>query len=460
MLTPPWYPTARPRSGRLFAGLVACALSVGIAAPAGAGPIGTTEVASGPGGGGPSNGAATQTMISRDAKVVAFQSTATNLVPGPTKGSQIYARSKGADGRPVVERISTSSNEVEGNSKSDLLAVSATGRFVVFRSQASNLVLGDADTQWDTFIRDRQFGITQIISVNSQGKQSSSVKEEYLTSKAGVTPDGRYVVFEAYGTDLDPVANNPDRPSVFLRDRIAGTTKVMSATPGGINGNEGSRRASISDDGKVVSFDSVATNLVPGDTNGASDIFVRDLLWNTLTRVSVTSKGVQANGYNFLPDLSADGRRVLFQSEATNLVPSDTNAMYDAFVRNLATGTTTRVSLTSKNTQIDGFAIQGVNHAELSADGKTVLFSTKSVGVVPDQPVCLCTYRHGVDVGGEITSLAGVSWNGKGVADPTQGGWWAYDPSGDAKAVAFLGADGLTSDDTNGLVDVGVRTIG
>src|SRR5262249_35266437 len=138
---------------------------------------------------------------------------------------------------------------------------------------------------------------------------------------------------------------------VFVRDLLTGSTEIVSVGMGGAQSNGESRYASISGDGRYVSFYSEATNLVPGDTNGADDVFVRDLVTGVTKRVSVDGAGRPADGDSALTSISADGSRVAFWSSATNLVPGDTNGMPDLFVRDLRARTTTRVNVDSSGAQ-------------------------------------------------------------------------------------------------------------
>src|SRR5439155_1190150 len=138
---------------------------------------------------------------------------------------------------------------------------------------------------------------------------------------------------------------------VFVHDRLTGTTERVSVDSAGTQGNSDSVDASISADGRFVAFYSSANNLVPGDTNGAEDVFVHDRLTGTTERVSVDSAGTQGNSESFLPSISADGRFVAFYSDATNLVPGDTNGFEDVFVHDRLTGATERVSVASAGTQ-------------------------------------------------------------------------------------------------------------
>ena len=159
---------------------------------------------------------------------------------------------------------------------------------------------------------------------------------------------------------------------VFVRDRLTGATSRVSVSSAGAQGNNlGSFETVISADGRYVAFRSFSDNLVASDTNGETDIFVRDRLTGSTSRVSVSSAGVQGNNSSEIGSISADGRYVTFSSLANNLVSWDTNGWYDSFVRDRVTGTTTLVSVSSAGVQGNGF---GSSEPTISADGRYVAF--------------------------------------------------------------------------------------
>jgi Tol biopolymer transport system component len=148
---------------------------------------------------------------------------------------------------------------------------------------------------------------------------------------------------------------------------LAATTDRMSVASDGTQGNGDSDRAGISADGRYVAFESVASNLVPGDANAASDIFVRDRNNGATERVSLSGSGQQANGDSYGSAISADGRYVAFRSQASNLVSGDTNGVLDEFVYDRQSGTVERVSVDSAGAQANG-ASGGIS---ISADAAT-----------------------------------------------------------------------------------------
>ena len=181
---------------------------------------------------------------------------------------------------------------------------------------------------------DRQTGTTERVSVDSAGNEGND-----LSAPGAISPDGRFVVLFSRATNLVPGDTNGSF-DVFVRDLQAGTTERVSVANSGGQANSSSSVAGstvISADGRFVAFGSVATNLVTGDTNGSTDVFVRDRQAGTTQRVSVNSAGIQGNNLSDQPALSADGSLVFFQSASSNLVSGDTNDAYDVFMHELAT---------------------------------------------------------------------------------------------------------------------------
>jgi Tol biopolymer transport system component len=197
----------------------------------------------------------------------------------------------------------------------------------------------------------------------------------------GVSAHGRFVVFSSAATDLVPGDTNRQR-DVFVRDVTSGRTTRVSVGAGGVEANGESRQGSISADGRYVAFNSRASNLVAGDTNGEWDVFVHDLRTGRTTRVSVGNQG-QADQSSIGPEISADGSHVAFTSAATNLVAGDTNDTQDVFVRDLRTQRTERVSVASDGSQLDVYS----NVSAISGDGRRVAFATPAQLVpVPPAP--------------------------------------------------------------------------
>ncbi|WP_371401717.1 hypothetical protein OHA10_27810 [Kribbella sp. NBC_00662] len=192
---------------------------------------------------------------------------------------------------------------------------------------------------------------------------------------------GRYVVFSSYADDLVAGDTNGQR-DVFVRDVVSGRTTRVSVGAGGVQGNGESRQGSISADGRYVVFNSYASNLLPGDTNGGPDVFLRDLKTGRTTLVSVALNG-EADQGSWEPEISADGRHVAFTSSATDLVVGDTNDTQDVFVRDLAARRTERVSVASDGQQLDVYS----SSPAISGDGRRVAFATPApLATVPPPP--------------------------------------------------------------------------
>src|SRR5207249_3753086 len=264
--------------------------------------------------------------VSADGRFVAFASFADNLVIGDTNGANdVFVRDRVAG---TTTRLSVSSGGDQGNASSFSPSLSADGRFVTFRSYASNLVAADANGTSDVFVHDRLTGTTERVSVDSAGIQGNGPSQS-----PALSADGRFVAFRSNADNLVAGDTNGGN-DVFVHDRVTGTTTRASVNSLGAEGNAGGEGPAISADGRWVAFESGSTNLVPGATNGAGQFFLHDRVTGMTMLVSVDSAGVQANANNVSgpAGVSADGRFVLFASAGTNLVPGATNGFYDLFV--------------------------------------------------------------------------------------------------------------------------------
>ena len=351
----------------VFAGFLAAAFMAASVSYAG-----TTEIVSVDSNGKPGNSGSNEPSISSDGRFVAFHSFADNLVPDDTNGMAdvfIHDRQTGK-----TEIISKDSSGKLGNNHSDDPAISADGRFAAFRSGASNLVPGDKNGMTDIFVHDRQTGKTKLISKNSAGELGNND-----SSEPAISANGRYVVFRSFASNLvkDDTNNKSD---VFVHDIQTGKTKLISKDSAGILGNNDSSEPAISADGRYVAFRSWASNLVPGDTNGKSNIFVHDRKTGETKIISKGSDGKQAKGPSSLPSISADGRFVAFLSGAGNLVQGDTNGMDDAFVHDRQTGKTEIISVDSAGNQGKG---GGCFIPVINADGRFVAFESEADNLVP-----------------------------------------------------------------------------
>jgi Tol biopolymer transport system component len=314
---------------------------------------GTTESVSVASDGMPAGGSF-KPSISADGRYVAFWSQATNLVSGDTNDTpDVFVRDRQSG---TTERVSVASDGTQADRYSLVPSISGDGRYVAFYSDASNLVGGDPNFTWDVFVHDRWSGTTELVSVALDGTPAGAGFDPSISA------DGRYVAFESNASNLVGGDTNGDA-DIFVRDRQSGTTERVSVDSGGAQGNHESKNSSISADGRYVVFYSDATNLVGGDTNGKADVFVHDRQGSTTERMSVDSGGAQGNNESgfFGAVISADGRCVAFESIATNLVVGDTNLNSDVFVRDRGAGFGTNYCTANPNST--GYP------ADLSASG-------------------------------------------------------------------------------------------
>jgi hypothetical protein len=318
-----------------------------------------------------------QPFISDNGRYVLFASDSTNLVPGVAPGGNcafqhVYLRDLQAGTTDLVSQSTTGS---PANCLSDAGTVSADGRFVLFFSSASNLVSRDRNGATDAFLRDRQTGTTTRVSLSSDGREGNG-----STFRGEISSDGRFVVFVSTATNLTNNDANGTAEDVFIRNLQTGTTRLVSVSTAGVQANNVSTLPAIGSDGRFVAFTSFGSNLVPNDTNGAHDVFVRDLVAGTTQRVSLSSSGAQANHNSAKPDITPDGRFVSFQSQASNLVPNDTNpAFNEVFLRDRVAGTTVRASVSSLDEQANSFSYS----SSVSNDGRRVAFSSGASNLAP-----------------------------------------------------------------------------
>jgi hypothetical protein len=308
--------------------------------------------------------------ISGDGTVVAFSSGASNLDANDTNGRwDAFVHDRGT-GSTTLFSLDSSGNV--GNDHSQASSISDNGLFACFQSVANNLVKNDKNNQQDVFLRDFSTGLTERISVDSAGVEGNGISQGGVVSS-----DGRYVVFDSTSTNLVAGDTNAAQ-DVFLRDRQSGSTVRVSVDSSGKQAKQSSALATISADGRYVAFFSWATNLVPGDTNGHKDVFVRDVALGTTVRVSVDSSGGEGDLDSEFSVISLDGRFVAFESEATNLVAGDTNGTNDVFLHDMVTGATTRLSVDSSGREANGYC----NVPSISADGSRVSFSGSADNLV------------------------------------------------------------------------------
>lgn len=323
--------------------------------------------------GGQANNHCRIATISNDGRYVAFESAANNLVSGDTNGAfgyDIFVRDRLSG---TTRRASVDSSGAQADFASYAPALSADGRFVAFQSSASNLVVGDTDLVDDVFVHDLQSGATTRVSVSSNGDEGDD-----LSGSPVISCDGRFVAFQSFATTLVTGDTN-SKADIFVHDRQSATTTRVSVASNGAQGNGVCPyRCALSPDGRFVAFESRSTNLVAGDTNALSDVFVHDRQSALTLRANVSSSGAQANAQALWPAISGDGRYVAFVSAATNLVNGDANGKDDVFVRDLLAGTTELASVDSNGAQ----ANDGSGNPIVSGDGRYVVFASLASNLV------------------------------------------------------------------------------
>jgi Tol biopolymer transport system component len=361
-------------------------------------PSNTTERVSVSSSGDQGNDASSRPALDADGNLVTFDSNAGNLVAGDTNHlMDVFVRNRI---NASTERVSVSSDEAQGDGSSNSPSISADGRYVAFISTSSNLVPGDTNGTNDVFVRDLVAGTTELVSVDSNGIIGNS-----SSTATGISGDGRWVAFSSFANNLVPGDTN-DSFDVFIHDRVTGSTQLVSQNTDGVIGDAPSSSPAVSGDGRYVAFWSSATNLVPDDTNGRDDAFVRDILARTTERVSIGNEGQQGDGNTpepgvrgltvSSPDITPDGRYVAFFSSSTNLVAGDTNTCPlffdqfpgqcpDAFVRDRVAGTTVRVNLAPDGTEANDRTADAV----ISDDGTVVAFFSAAANLVAgDRNTC------------------------------------------------------------------------
>ena len=341
--------------------------------------------------------------------------------------------------------VSRRSNGAEANSFSSNPHISDSGRWVGFSSFASNLIGLDGNGVSDAFVHDRKTKKTTRVSTRSNGGEANGP-----STLQGISSDGRLVVFSSTASNLVPGDSN-GTSDVFVKNRKSGKTTRVSRRSNGAQGNSSSLLAAISPNGRYVTFASTATNLVPNDSNGLLDIFVHDRTNKKTRRVSVASNGTQANSSSQFSDVSNNGI-VSFASFASNLVNNDTNAFWDGFVHNLNNGNTRRVSVSSALAQGNGqSAIFGV--PTISANGDRIAYDSQASNLVAgDTNANLDTFLY--DRSSQTTRRVSVRFDG------TQGNTAAVGGhvSSNGKFVSFLSnSTNLVGGDTNALNDSFIR---
>ncbi len=297
---------------------------------------------------------------SKDGRYVVFSSNANNLVAGDTNNAyDVFLRDTTAN---TTVRISVDSSGNQANGRSGAAVINPTGNYIAYISAATNLVAVDTNGYYDIFLYNVSTGATEIVSTDSSGNQANN--NNY---SIGLSDDARFVTFSSYASNLDTAATGT-YSNIFVKDRVTGTTTLLSKNTSGIAGNGDSDKPVISCSGRFVAFHSLANNLDGTDSNGYRDIILVDRLSGTVIKNITKTK----NGVSEFPTLSCDGNYLAFDSYATNIVSGDSNNKTDVYRYDVRNGNTIRVSLNNTGSEVS----QNSFYPSLSGDGNLVSFTS------------------------------------------------------------------------------------
>lgn len=272
----------------------------------------------------------------------------------------------------VTSRVTQTPEGGDPNGGSRYPVLDYFGEHIAYESSATNLVAGDLNGARDVFVLDRGTGVTMRVSTSASGVEGNGDSTD-----AFISPDGRYVAFESLADNL-VVGDSNGVCDVFVKDIQTGAIYLASVSSTGEQGNDGSQNGSISDQGLRVAFSSNASNLVAADANGYEDLFVYDVTTGLTERVNVSTEDVQGHIGAYEVILSPDGGFAVFFSAASNHVLGDTNSQLDIFVRDIDAGTTERVSVGSLGEQGFGECL----YPAISDGGRFITFDSASDNLI------------------------------------------------------------------------------
>jgi hypothetical protein len=376
--------------------------------------------------------------FSQDGRLLVFASQADNLAPGDSNAVQdIFVRDLQSG---TTRRINLATDRAQADDLSASPVISANGGAVAFESWATNLVADDTDSVRDVFVWSADTGKVQQVSSGLAGATPDG--DSYAPS---LSSNGSIVAFASTATDLAAGDTNV-ASDVFVRQLASGATVRASTASDGSQADDVSWFPLLTGDGARVFFDSYADNLVTGDTNQASDIFEKILSSGATVRVSTTASNGQADNTSYLRDTTPDGRYVLFDSWADNLVNGDANGTSDVFVKDLTSGKLTLVSQSSSGEQGNGASRAGW----ISDDGRFVVFQSQATSFGPDDAAGV-THVYVKDlVTGKLREVSRTIVGASLTSDATVSGL-----SGDGRFIAFTSSQaGATFDKTGSQNDV------
>ncbi len=396
--------------------------------------------------------------LSPDGTKLLFRSNSTNLVPGDTNNLYDLFVKDLQTGAVTMVTSDSAGNEGNQHFNSDLFAAfSPDSSKVLFTSAASNLVAGDTNGSIDVFVKDLATGVTTRVSTDAAGNQATLGGGQLtLTQTPDVvfTPDGTKVAFLSASPNLVPNDTNGTAVAdIFVKNLATGAITLVSSDSAGNEGNKTSIAQVFSPDGTKIAFLSDATNLVAGDTNNATDIFIKTLATGAITRVSTSGTGVQGDGNSLYFDFSPDGSKIVFYSLASNFAAGDTNARHDVFIKDLSTGAVTMLSVDSGGNEGNDLSYL----PQFSPDGHKVAFLSSASNLLPgDTNGRADIFVKNLDTGvlSVVTSDAAGNF-GNFVSDKI-----VFSP--DSTKIAFIsGSSNLVPGDTNfnGFMDVFVKDL-
>lgn len=321
------------------------------------------------------NGYSYNPSISADGRYVAFYSDANNLVPDDTNGKyDVFVHDMMTKQNTRVSVKGFNTQVTDGDST--VPVISACGRYVAFKSDSAQLVMDDSNEFKDVFVRDLLKGDTTCVTCHGVDGPSDDISWGFSIS---ISENGNFVAFMSRATNLVTGGSN-GQYQVFVHNMETSMNKIVSVSRDGEIGNKDSFNPSISGDGRYIAFESQASNLIQDDNNNTRDIFVRDLLLNRITRVSMSSEGDPGEGRSMNPSISYNGRFVTFDSAANNLDPRDSGDYKDIFVHDRDTSETMMISFAINGQPAGGDSTYPV----FSADGRFLAFESVADDLIND----------------------------------------------------------------------------
>jgi uncharacterized repeat protein (TIGR01451 family) len=368
--------------------------------------------------------ASEEARITPDGRFIVYQSEAPNLTQPDSKedDSDIfrYDRQTGVTTLVSVSQLGSDT----GNDDSETPSISDNGRFVAFESDASDLVANDTNDDEDVFVRDVLTGDTHLVSVNHAGTDSG----DRFSNTPTISANGRFVVFFSYASNLTGITDTNQSRDVFLRDLESNTTHLVSLNLSGVAAGGVSGDPFLSADGRYVAFTCGATNILAGDTNGVDDVFLFDRLTSSRTLLSVATNRGWADRASTARAISADGRYVAFTSLARNIVTNDGDSYTDVYLRDTQSNITSLVSHRSGTSGNHNSYFEA-----MSPDGRFVVFSSRASNLnINDSNSADDVFLY--DRASDSVTTVSVNTGGIGTGDK---GSYEADVSADGRHVVF-----------------------